>query len=147
MATTLGWLLGSLIFPGLALINSGFGVGLFQWFVLQSRIRRPWRWVVATFIGWTLGYFITLFVLPPELAPLKGMVIGLMTGIAQWLILRQELHWAGWWIVFSTIGWITGLTLLPGILLTGTMAGALTGLCLEVLIQYPKPKTMVANPS
>jgi len=142
MAVTWGWLLGGLIFSGVTLVLSGFMVGVFQWLVLQGRIARPWRWIVATSAGWIAGYFITLFMLPEEFVFLEGMVLGLTTGIAQWLILRRELHWAGWWIVFSIIGWITGLTLFPGVLLTGTMAGVLTGFPLEILLRYPKPKTM-----
>lgn len=146
MATTWGWLLGS-FFSGLALVISGFMVAVFQWLVLQGRIARPWHWIVATSIGWIAGYFITLFLLPQEFEALEGMIIGLTTGFTQWLILRREFHWAGWWIIFSLIGWTTGLTLLPGILLTGTMAGALTGLCLEVLLRNPRPKRMVTGPS
>ena len=142
MAVTWGWLLGGLIVPGPTLVLSGFMVGVFQWLVLQGRIARPWRWIVATSAGWIAGYFITLFMLPQELVFLEGMVMGLTTGIAQWTILRRELHWAGWWIVFSIIGWTTGLTLLPGILLTGTMTGVMTGFPLEILLRYPKLKTM-----
>lgn len=122
-------------------------VGVFQWLVLQGRIARPWHWIVATSIGWIAGYFIALFMLPQEFEALEGMIIGLTTGFAQWLILRREFHWAGWWIIFSMIGWTTGLTLLPGILLTGTMAGALTGLCLEVLLRNPKSKMALTSPS
>lgn len=145
MATTWGWLLGSLILPGVTMILAGALVGVFQWLVLQGRIDRPWRWIVATSIGWIAGYFITLFMLPQELETFTGMIIGLTTGFAQWMILRRELHWAGWWIIFSAIGWITGLTLLPGILLTGTMAGALTGLALEILLRNPKSRTTEAD--
>jgi hypothetical protein len=145
MAVTWGWLLGSLIIPGLTLVISGFMVGVFQWLILQGRIARPWLWIVATSAGWIAGYFITLFMLPQEFTFLEGLVLGLTTGIAQWLILRQELYWAGWWIVFSVIGWITGLTLFPGLLLTGTMVGALTGLSLEILLRHPKPKTIPNN--
>ena len=145
MATTWGWLLGELLLPGLALVIAGVLIGIFQCLVLQGRIARPWRWIVATSIGWIAGYFLTFFLLPQELEALTGMTIGLTTGIAQWLILRRELHWAGWWVIFSMIGWITGLTLLPGLFLTGTMAGALTGLCLEVLLRNPKPKTIAAS--
>ncbi len=111
--------------------------------VLQGRITRPWRWIAATSLGWILGYFITLYGVPSEPGFLTGTALGLTTGFAQWIILREELHWSGWWIVFSTIGWITGLNLMPGFFLTGTMAGALTGLCLEVLIRFPKPKAAV----
>jgi len=138
MATTLGWLLGRFILPGISLVISGFFVGIFQWLVLQGRIARPWRWALATTIGWTIGYLIAFFVLPAELGVLEGLIIGLITGIAQWMILRREVEWAVWWIVFSMIGWITGLALVPGLLSTGAMAGALTGLCLEVLLRYPK---------
>ena len=114
MATTWGWLLGGLILPELTWVIAGVLVGIFQWLVLQGRVARPWSWIVATGMGWVAGYFITLFALPQELEVLTGMILGLTTGIAQWLILRRELHWAGWWIIFSMIGWITGLTLLPG---------------------------------
>ncbi len=144
MATAWGWLLAGLLLPALALVVSGIFAGALQWLVLQGRIVRPWRWVIASSLGWIAGYFLTLFLLPQELA---GLTIGLTTGIAQWLLLRRQLHWAGWWIVFSAIGWITGLTLLPGLFSTGTMAGALTGLCLEVLLRYPKPKMMATNSS
>ncbi len=146
MATTWGWLLGVLILPELALAIAGVFIGAFQWLVLQGRIPRPWRWIAATGIGWILGYFITLFLLSPGLETLAGMIIGLTTGIAQWMILRKELHWSGWWIIFSLIGWTTGLTLLPGLVRTGSLAGALTGLCLEVLLRNPKPRTIPAGP-
>lgn len=141
MATTWGWLLGSFI-PGLTLVISGFMVAVFQWLVLQGRLHRPWRWILLTSIGWIAGYLIAFYLLPQELETFTGMILGLTTGIAQWIILRRELHWAGWWIVFSVIGWITGLHLLSGLFLTGTMAGALTGLCLEVLLRNPKTRTI-----
>ena len=147
MATTWGWLLGGFILPGLALVTSGFMVAIFQWLVLQGRMPRPWRWIITTTIGWIAGYLIAFYLLPPELETLTGMVIGLTTGVAQWIILRREVHWAGWWIVFSMMGWITGLHLLSGIFLTGIMAGTLTGLCLEILLRNPKPRTIAASPS
>ncbi|HMB22930.1 MAG TPA: hypothetical protein VKP08_08885, partial [Anaerolineales bacterium] len=112
-----------------------------------GRVSRPWLWIITTTIGWTAGYLITFYLLPSELGSLTGMVIGLAAGIAQWIILRRELHWAGWWIVFSTIGWTTGLNLIPGIFSTGIMAGTLTGICLEVLLRSPKPKTIAAGSS
>src|SRR5512138_3790009 len=147
MATTWGWLLGNFLLSGLTLVISGFMVAVFQWLVLQGRVSRPWLWIITTTIGWTAGYLITFYLLPSELGSLTGMVIGLAAGIAQWIILRRELHWAGWWIVFSTIGWTTGLNLIPGIFSTGIMAGTLTGICLEVLLRSPKPKTIAAGSS
>jgi hypothetical protein len=142
MATTLGWFVGGLILSPLSFVFSGFLVGIFQWLVLQGRIRNPWRWIVATTAGWTAGYLITFFGIPAQFEFANGVVIGLTTGLAQWLVLRREVHWAGWWIIFSIIGWTTGLTLLPGATLSGTMAGILTGLALEILLRHPKSKTI-----
>lgn len=147
MATTWGWVLTILIFPELRLVTGGIWVGIFQFLVLQGRILRPWRWIIFTSIGWLLGYFITLYWVPSNPGTLTGLTLGLTTGIAQWLLLRRELHWAGWWIVFSTMGWMTGLNLMPGFFVTGVMAGALTGLCLEILLRNPKPKITTAGPS
>jgi hypothetical protein len=135
MATTLGWLLGRFILPGISLVVSGFLISVFQWLVLQGRIHRSWRWVIATTIGWTSGYFLAFLLLPEGF---EGLIIGFTTGSAQWMIMRKEVSWAGWWIVFSVMGWITGLTLLPGILSTGAMAGALIGFCLEILFRSPR---------
>ncbi|HSA99485.1 MAG TPA: hypothetical protein VLE49_02465, partial [Anaerolineales bacterium] len=80
MATTWGWLLTALILPGLHLVIAGVLVAIFQWLVLQGRIARPWRWIVATSLGWTLGYFVTLYLLPSEPAILTGITLGLTTG-------------------------------------------------------------------
>jgi hypothetical protein len=140
MATTWGWLLTALIWPELRLVIAGMLVGVFQWLVLQGRFARPWHWIIVTSLGWLLGYFITLYWVPSEPGTLTGLTLGLTTGIAQWIVLRRELHWAGWWIIFSIMGWVTGLNLMPGFFLTGTMAGALTGVCLEILLRNPKPR-------
>ena len=45
---------------------------------------------------------------------------------------------AGWWIVINIIAWTTGLTLMPGFLLTGAMAGALTGLAMDLFCAIPR---------
>jgi xanthine/uracil permease len=55
------------------------------------------------------------------------------------VILRREAHWSVWWIVISNVGWTTGMALLPGLILTGVMVGAVTGIALELLLPYPKP--------
>jgi hypothetical protein len=140
MATTLGWISGGLFLSGIPLIASGVAAGILQWLVLQGRLVRPWRWVLASAAGWIAGYLLTLFFLPAELDFLSGIILGLSVGLAQWPLLRAELHWSGWWVVFSVVGWTTGLNLLPGFLLTGISAGVFTGLALEILLRTPKPK-------
>ena len=71
------------------------------------------------------------------MALLAGIVFGAAVGSAQWLVLRREVHWAGWWIVISTLAWAAGLGLLPGFLMSGVMVGAMTGLALDLLLRYP----------
>lgn len=139
MATALGWVLGGAVFPGLSFVTTGFAVGVFQSLVLQGRIRKPWRWILATTAGMAAGNLIVLFAIPPQFGTVDGVVIGLTTGMAQWLVLRREVQWAAWWIIFSLIGWTTGVTFFPGLMLPGVMAGVLTGLPLEILLRHPTP--------
>ena len=139
VATTLGWLLGTLLLPNISTVSAGVGVGIMQWPILYQRIPRAWRWTLATAIAWIVGSVLLLIVVPFALQiPLAGLILGPVVGLAQWLILRQEVYWAGWWIVISAMAWITGLTLLPGILATGAMVGSITGLAVSLLLRYPK---------
>ena len=110
VSTTMGWFLGQALFPGVAMAITGFGIGILQWFNLQSRLPKAWRWIVASGLGWALAWTFSYLALPVELEILAGSVFGTAVGIAQWLILRREVHWSGWWIVASIVGWTTGLT-------------------------------------
>jgi len=139
MATTLGWLLGSLLFPNLPAISAGVGVGVLQWSVLYRRVPGAWRWPLVTAAAWIGGAILLLLAVPADAQfLLSGPTLGPAVGLAQWLILRRHVHWAGWWIVISTMAWITGLTLLPGMLATGALAGAISGFALELLLRYPR---------
>jgi hypothetical protein len=124
----------------LPILPGGIGAAVLQWPILYRRLPRAWRWVVATALAWIEGATLLLLAVPAELRPwLAGLIIGPIVGLAQWLILRREVHWAGWWIVISTIAWITGLLLVPGALSTGSLAGAITGLALMLLFRAPRP--------
>jgi hypothetical protein len=59
-----------------------------------------------------------------------------VVGIAQWLLLRKEFDWAGWWIIISILAWTTGLTTMPGLISSGTLPGALSGLTLVILFRF-----------
>ena len=145
MATTLGWLLGGYLLANLPIFPGGIGAAVLQWPILYRRLPQAWRWVVATTMAWIAGaIMLLLLAVPAELRPwLAGLVIGPTVGLAQWFILRREVHWAGWWIVISTIAWITGLLLVPGALSTGSLAGAITGLALMLLFRAPRPPNPV----
>jgi len=139
MATAVGWILGRFLLPNLAFVVIGIALGALQFFVLQHRFKNAWRWIPATILGWWLGAVIVTFLLPPGMDFLAGVITGLTLGAAQWLILRQEVYWSGWWIVINIVAWTTGYALLPGVLLTGVMAGLITASCLGLLLLYPKP--------
>ena len=135
MATTLGWLIGNLFFRGLPVIIAGVLIAALQWSVLNKRIPKAWRWFVFSALGWMLG-FISFQVFMPDLPLLVGPVLGALVGVGQWLVLRNHFDWAGWWLVISPLAWTTGLTVMPGVLTSGTLPGALTGLALVVFFGF-----------
>lgn len=139
MATASGWILGRFLLPNLSMVVIGIGIGVLQFFVLQYKIQHAWRWIVATVVGWTLGAGLIFLFVQDGYDFLAGLIIGLTLGTAQWLILRQEVQWSAWWIMISIVGWTTGIGLLPGIFLTGILAGAITGIAIELLLRFPKP--------
>ncbi len=137
MVSTLGWLLGGVLFFDLALIGVGLVIGLLQWVALRPHISRAGQWVVASAVGWAIGWaFIVLF-LPHQAGLFLGAVVGAALGLAQWLVLRQQFHRAGWWIVISTLGWAAGLTGLLGSLFVGTAVGVVTGVAMELYLRFP----------
>jgi hypothetical protein len=143
-ATTLGWLLGGYLLAGLPLLPGGIGVGVLQWPILYRRLPRAWRWMLATAVSWLAGAIFLLLAVPPALQTwLAGIIIGPIVGLGQWFILRRQVRWAGWWVVISTIAWITGLLLVPGALSTGALSGALSGLALVLLFRAPKTETHI----
>jgi hypothetical protein len=136
MATTLGWLVGTLLFNGIPLVISGVAIAAFQWSVLYKRIRKSWRWLVFSALAWIGGYILYILLAPGQGGILLGPFLGATLGVVQWLILRRELEWAGWWIPISILAWTTGLTFMPGLLTSGALPGALTGLTLVILFRY-----------
>jgi len=138
MATTLGWVLGRFLLPNLASALIGIALGILQWFVLQAHIQKAWRWILATIVGWTTGSMLILFFSSDSSEFLAGVILGCTVGTAQWFILRKEYQWMGWWIIINVVAWTTGMALVPGILSTGALIGAITGIALGLLLQYPK---------
>lgn len=140
MASTLGWLAGSLFFSGIPIVISGVAIAAFQWAVLYKRIHKAWRWAIFSSLAWIAGYILFVISLPGEMGFLLGPLLGGVIGIVQWLILRKEVDWSGWWIIISPIAWTTGLTVMPGMLTSGALPGALTGLALAIMFRFSEPK-------
>lgn len=140
MATTLGWLLGSFLFNGIPVIISGAVISAFQWTVLYKRIHKAWRWAIYSSLGWIASYILFVIFLAPNMGFFLGPLIGVVVGFTQWFLLRKEVDWAGWWIIISTLAWTTGLTIMPGMLTSGALPGALTGLVLVILFRFSPSK-------
>lgn len=69
-------------------------------------------WVVATTIGWAVGFAICeAFSSFLKRLNSDGLVIGAGVGIAQWLVLRRQAGGARWWILASIIGFGIGKVL------------------------------------
>jgi hypothetical protein len=129
-----------------------------QWFVLRRRVSRAGWWVLATPVGNALGSFIS--VVSPALffqllvgAPARGAI----TGAAQWLVLRRQVHGAGWWVLASILGAFVGglvallgprelaggeissmVPVLVGVEIAATIAAsAVTGIALAWLLERP----------
>jgi len=141
MATSVGWVLGRLLLPNLALVTTGLAIGILQWFILQRRFKQAWQWILATTIGWAAAAAINFIAVPEGMDFLAGLLIGVSLGTAQWLFLRRELQWAGWWIAINIIAWTTGLAFLPGVISTGAMVGLITATALALLLNVPKQAT------
>jgi hypothetical protein len=136
MATTMGWVIGSIFVQGIPVVVSGVAISALQAVVLYKRIHKAWRWTVLGSIGWVAGYILYLIFFSGNIGILAGPVIGGTTGIIQWLLLRNEVDWAGWWIIINILAWTTGLTLTPGLLSSGALPGALTGFTLVILFRF-----------
>jgi hypothetical protein len=136
-ATAIGWLMGGLLLPELALFLVGLVMGILQWVVLRQYLRRAGWWILASAVGWSGGWAIALALAPQGIGILTEPLLGAAIGTLQWLVLRRQLHQAGWWIVVSSLGWTIALTGLAGQILAGAMVGAVTGIALELLLRYP----------
>jgi hypothetical protein len=136
MATAIGWVFGSIFFNGIPVIMAGAAISALQWAVLHGRIKNAWRWVIFSTAGWMGGYILFVSLFSTHMGLLLGPLMGISVGIPQWFILRKEVNWAGWWIIMSAIGWTTGITVMPGLLTSGALPGALTGLTLVLLLRY-----------
>jgi hypothetical protein len=126
--------------------------GAFQNSLLRRYLPGMGGWVLVTSGGWLLG--ILLVFLLAWLNWKNGylnldqvfLLMGLATGIAQWLLLRRRFSHAGWWIAATVVGWellalLTGETLDAfGILALGLLPASATAAALALLMKHAKLK-------
>ena len=141
LTTTLGWLVGWAV---LGEVGIGAAIGLAQWLVLRREVSNAGWWILASTVAWLVGWEIVVagLVVPPGVdiisSLITGAVVGLLMGVAQWLVLRQWTQYASLWILANVSVWSVSFTgIIGGALFTGVMIGAITGLVLDFLLRYP----------
>lgn len=170
------WILG-----GNAPAIYGLIVGMLQWFLLRKQLSL-W-WVVVTSIGFPIGFGIGLFfgiftaffertdtgfAIATLMQLMGGVLGGTVLAISQWIVLRQRIAQANWWILAVFVGWLWGFyvfLILPVDLSRGTQLdqllnawenelyikilafnvifGVVTGFVLVWLIYKPPPNKVI----
>jgi len=128
-----------IVFPMVDSLIAASAVGTAQWLVLRHYIPKAGLWIIATVIG-TAGSVIVFGMGGPGfivqvviLIPLGRTVIGL----AQWLVLRNYLRQAGWWIPAAVVGFIPRqiyLFLLDSGILRGSVGYSWLGLGTDIIL-------------
>jgi hypothetical protein len=92
-------------------IVMGAGGGFAQWVVLRERIPGTGWWILASAMGFAAVFGLSGAV-PSNNPATTGLIIaaafGLVGGVPQWLILRQTVARAGWWVLASILGLMAG---------------------------------------
>lgn len=134
----------------------GLATGLLQYLLLRRYLPRMGWWIGATALGWLSAagtvYFLIIF-LPESLDTnanwfvfLMISLIGGFVGLMQWLVLRQHVPRAAWWILATIAGWMA-VRLASGESLTGpqnimhlsVLPAIATGVALWLLFAQPSP--------
>ena len=157
-------------FTGVLFLSSqGVMTGLAQWLVvIRWHIGQAGWWILATAIGWPLGLFAgtavvsRVNVVNEQAAIVVWAVLGASLGLTQWLVLRNKVEHAEWWIFASTALWaisgfigikvievvngpsviVTSSTELVVILTTWGLAESIKGVVLVRLLHRPIPDSI-----
>ena len=83
------------------------------------------RWMVASVAGWLVGWLVAWIgaLSVGWIVAWAGVGIGGGVGVAQWLVLREQVARAGWWVVASIVGGVVGGGVSVGLIL-GAFVGA-----------------------
>jgi hypothetical protein len=110
--------------------------GFLQYLLLRHHLPRMGWWIAATSSGLLLGYVVESILIRTLHSNLNTMWSGvLMTvlvfgsmGLTQWLVLRQRVRHAAWWILANVLGW--GLLSWGGASLSNQMIIPIVGILL-----------------
>lgn len=146
------------LFFVLPLILGGVIPGIAQWLVLRSHIDiSGWLWILTAILGNVISIYMENIGSGLAGFMISRGVSGLLIGSMQWLILRQRIKHAGWWIVILT-AWqlISALVIIVIFLsfpsamfrmdiLSTILYGAVTGAGLVILLRQSSNEKMLAG--
>ncbi len=131
----------------------GLLTGAAQYGMLRRILPRMGWWVPVTVGGWLLGmYLVATFtrlhwVGPFHLNP-AYLLLGLSIGFGQWLVLRRNLHAAGWWIAANVLGWALIMLVSKGntvgqfgLFILGAFPACATAVALALLMKQAESRT------
>ncbi len=132
--------------------------GLLQYWLLRRYLPRIGSWILVTAAGALLGAVLIFgWVNAASYWGMTGrmpeswaldpvfIILGFSVGAGQWLLLRQRLPQAGWWIVAHVVGWgllrlVTGNTLSGfDVLALAVLPACVTAVALAFLINQSQP--------
>ncbi|KAF3884176.1 MULTISPECIES: CHAT domain-containing protein [Nostocales] len=135
------------------IVVGGIVTGVAQWWGLRKRIAKIFWWLLATPIGWVIGWAIGGSLIQQAIARIEytdkfpalfqneisflilrvllgAILFGVVLALAQWFVLRELSTKANWWIVFNPLG--TAVSIVSGVIvsrnvdwITGAIVGGL----------------------
>jgi len=103
---------------GLPLAATVFG--LCQWLILRRFVQRSAWGIVGAAVGLTLGYVGGFLIADGGTDFVVGFALmGIGSGLAQWLVLRRHYRRSGWWVAASGAGFAIGAMVAVGIAIAG----------------------------
>ena len=91
--------------------------GYFQWVVLREQIAGAGLWVLTSALGFGVAMGAIVAADTGEdyamAVVLMGSVLGVVSGILQWLILHRKVPRAGWWLLANLVGSLIGAVAIP----------------------------------
>ena len=133
-------------------------IGIMQWLVLRKYVAKSGFWfltsAIAMFIGNAVSDVLPLFFHLRPIATelfLGWFFFGSISGLLQWMLLRKQVLYAGWWIAANTLAVTLAGVFFPSDLgliggcLGWAFSGVITGGSMFFLLQHPKTLDVVEN--
>lgn len=169
ISSTLGFMIGNHVMNALIehyhdalvlvayLATPGLFIGAGQWIILRYLHKRAKMWIIATAIGFSIGFSVTFWIYPSVPGQqhtrlffwlFSSIIVGLVVGILQWIALHRILRGSFVWLLVSGLSWGIGMTIsvasyrtyfekingLYGDLIFGALIGSFVGILSGVFV-------------